>query len=559
MFVVTAGDADHSRFWQIWKESGGCETATGWMVITHDNFCNNSRWVPSEGQINPQIRYSINTSTGGIYLNGLMSDSSQNAIADTMVVYIDTENNSNTFGMTSLPTYNPTNNPSINPTKNPTSKYDLNIYSTSTPNIWLPETTGSETGVTASAIHRSKKAIYYWEFAASLVLCASCLVTMALLVGIMVYHEIIMDVEMDKPKYFTIVKFIHHIADFWTDLLMCVILYYQAVYLLFMCCLCFTIFPFLMQCVVSIYWIIKWKQWKQDNPGRLHEYLFNYEIFLYFSTVISGFYNTLDLVTSKIFYIKCFYFPLKSKEFQQLAKFRFVNIVLMENIPQIMIQLSYIFYFSEKNNISVIVFFSMVLSVLSLVFSFVTHMSRLCYYLYENQTKQQFRYVSDISGMVTVESKYLNKSHIFCHKRMQLLIKDVLDTCDDHHLWVNRSDVRYSLEVYFINDHICSMNQFDAYFTLNVHSATRSDVSNEIVQAIKSMSIPSGQHYKQFEKALLSGLHLKSIDYIGILSVGVVTTTMTDTQSVDLGSMQSDPNNNVNVGMKNEIIMRQIL
>ena len=127
-----------------------------------------------------------------------------------------------------------------------------------------------------------------------LCLCCACF----LYIIIIVYHEHVVKAKhkhfgSDKPKYFCIVQFILRMSDFWTDLLFCIILYVKNVdVILFWFTFFFILFPFILQIIISLSWVYKWKNWKQDNPKRLRLFLQKYENAILFLTIVAGFYNS---------------------------------------------------------------------------------------------------------------------------------------------------------------------------------------------------------------------------------------------------------------------------
>ena len=183
---------------------------------------------------------------------------------------------------------------------------------------------------------------------------------------IYVYHKYIVKAHgCDSPKIYVLFKLTHGIIDFWTDLIFGLILYYQTNNL-FIASFCFVIVPFLMQCFISVFFLFKWKHWKESHRIRFERYLNKYEILIYLFTLIFGFYNTIDLVQSRLFYYQLFNMPLKRNESASLKKYRFINIILLENIPQIAINIIYCITYSQ--NYSNIVFFSLTFSILSILF-----------------------------------------------------------------------------------------------------------------------------------------------------------------------------------------------
>ena len=60
----------------------------------------------------------------------------------------------------------------------------------------------------------------------------------------------------------------------------------------------FTIIPFIMSCIVAIYWIVEWHKTQENHAIRLINYLNRYEIYLCAWTIFAGFYAAVDLARS---------------------------------------------------------------------------------------------------------------------------------------------------------------------------------------------------------------------------------------------------------------------
>ena len=89
------------------------------MIITQGTPCS-TEWSPGEGLSGiPEIRYSTNTTANGFLIYGQYSDTNENEIADTMVVYINYET------VTSTPTFVPTDVPTNIPSSSPSSSPSL--------------------------------------------------------------------------------------------------------------------------------------------------------------------------------------------------------------------------------------------------------------------------------------------------------------------------------------------------------------------------------------------------------------------------------------------------
>ena len=64
-------------------------------------------------------------------------------------------------------------------------------------------------------------------------------------------------------------------------------------------------------------------------------------MFIYSLTMVTNFYSAIDLLRSKFMYLSWFYFPLTKSEHDIFKAYRFINIVLLENVPQLAIQIMY--------------------------------------------------------------------------------------------------------------------------------------------------------------------------------------------------------------------------
>ena len=62
---------------------------------------------------------------------------------------------------------------------------------------------------------------------------------------------------------------------------------------------------------------------KNDNESRLKCYLSKYKFLIIVLTLISDFFASIDIVTSKIFLHDTFYFPIKFEEMDELSYWRF--------------------------------------------------------------------------------------------------------------------------------------------------------------------------------------------------------------------------------------------
>ena len=137
----------------------------------------------------------------------------------------------------------------------------------------------------------------------------------------------------DIPDYFALVRYIHSVTDFWTDIFLCYALYISQKWNLFYASLIFTIIPLLCSIILVIYWIHRWRSFGKQIYSishRLVDYLDSYAIALGFLSIMGDFPTTIWLLQSRLFYANIFNLSLKKKEFQTLIAWRFINVTLLE-------------------------------------------------------------------------------------------------------------------------------------------------------------------------------------------------------------------------------------
>ena len=123
--------------------------------------------------------------------------------------------------------------------------------------------------------------------------------------------------------------------NLWTGILVCIALYLErndASHTLFeslwKISLAFIGLNIIFSILMALYCTNDWQ-----NGNRYHnsviEYSQKHSAFVIFMTFLIGFYPTLNLIRSKLFYINALYLPLKKDEFERLNKFRFLGVGLL--------------------------------------------------------------------------------------------------------------------------------------------------------------------------------------------------------------------------------------
>ena len=427
------------------------------------------------------------------------------------------------------------------------------LYTTTNNETITPSTTNDDQTSIKQGWINSKDAIWI-VFG-----CISCgIVLFGLSFG---YQRLVIVTEFDIPKHFVIFRFFQNVADFWSDLFFAILLCFEMHFILFILSCCFVVVPFLMQCCIAVYVTLKWKNYQENNPTRLHMYVKRYEMFIYLGTIIGGFYNTVDILQSKIFYKQLFNIPLQSDEYHLLRKFRFINVVLLENVPQFVLQMIYLVCFNKnKTESSTVVLISMTLTVLSIAFSTVREVSRLIHKgkCVGNKSGNN-THESILTGYLTINCNDLNKKHCFCHNRIRSCLTSVFESCHNRELFSNRGDFLYDIEIYFIQDLIHTLHQINVHFLIKMkyfssattgaatHDNTKSgggdnininicnndeiDVKpNKFCQNMESIGIPGSSNNTAFNSMIESSLKLQSSVTVGIFDLQMQTMNISSPQ-----------------------------
>ena len=263
--------------------------------------------------------------------------------------------------------------------------------------------------------------------------------------------------------------------------------------------LIFIIIPFITSCIIAIRFIIHWLRSTDLNSDRLVLYLKKYDKLILIFTIISGFYPSIDLLTSKLFPYKIFYFPLMREEKEELNNYRFINIVLLENIPQFGIQIIYILTQNSASGgeISEIVYISMIFSILSLCYVILSQISLICKILKPREEK--FTHITKMDGSFRIQSNELKSIHSYSNNNISSCIDGVLSNCIDNNLWKNRSDITYQTIIYYIKDFHKSLAQIECFFQINIMQIKHneeSQVINKFAFNIKEMSTSGSNNYR---------------------------------------------------------------
>lgn len=438
---------------------------------------------------------------------------SSNISTNTFINRIDTDTPSSlpTSIPSSIPTSVPTNIPTSTPTSIPTTS------STNTP-------VDSDDG---SILNNNRQIIALWSNVGTYLVFGSFIICLVMILGSYYRFYVAYNKSVDLFDIIAVCRFVQNCSDFWTDIIFAIVLYfdknnysnrYNDNYNLFWFSIAFIIIPYIYSCVSAIYWIYKWNNCKNDFPIRLKTYLDRYQFLILLLTMFAGFYVTVDLMRSKLFYKKIFYLPLKKKEYDALKYHRFINLFMLENLPQFIIQILYLTLNKNDNVIYVpIVFITLILTTISLLFT----IFKIIFIIVGNCDTKLNRDATtyqecSIKGQFLIEGDEINigkEYHSFHGKKMQLCLTQILDDCvhEKNHKWsenINK-DIFYQIECFYIENKFL-LRQLIIYFELivyvNISSCNNKKIIYQIVDSVKEDMDTILTPKKTFNKKLVASI-----------------------------------------------------
>ena len=137
----------------------------------------------------------------------------------------------------------------------------------------------------------------------------------------------------DFANFSAILRFFATIADFGSDVLLTIVFFIiqkekgGIYFYFFIASLTFTALPHLVSCFVGIYFIEKWRN-KMDS--YMFPYLKKYDVFLIVMTIFAGFFSSVELARSRLFYSPMFGLYVKKSDTIPLKNGRFITEVVLE-------------------------------------------------------------------------------------------------------------------------------------------------------------------------------------------------------------------------------------
>ena len=349
---------------------------------------------------------------------------------------------------------------------------------------------------------------------------------------------------MDKPNIYAIFKCVHNISDLWTDFIFTIILYLQkdelgdinsSGYILWIVSLVFFVLPFILQCGLVLWYIQVWQD-RVRSWTSLNNYPKQRQWFIILFTLVCGFYATIELTRSKIFYLKLFHSQLSESYYKEIRNFRFINVVIIENIPQMIIQCIYVVNYSND----MFVYLSMLLSGLSILLACLAHFS---YCVSEYRHKSQYQKHVTIDLRMKVQHPNLGYSHMFCNDTFEGVWKAFLGLNEQLNLMKRLDDISYDIETVYISS--SKQMKGSMFITIRIELWTN---DNALVNKVSDV-VRNCTENVQLKGMVIESLKLEKIDrnvpgsgynYDDLqMTINSMATRDAEQEAIDLGKTRS--------------------
>ena len=152
----------------------------------------------------------------------------------------------------------------------------------------------------------------------------------------------------------------------------------------------------------------------------------------------------------------------------------------------------------DTKNVGLLVGFSLILTILGLVFSFSTTAVIVLKLLVKHS--KYVRQITEIGTKMTLHCDSFSSKHSCTHLILQESIVHALRTCQHSNLWIDRSDIQLSIEVFYIANRIGFNKEIDIYFQtgLTCYKDTEYDIPKILANEIRQF----GSRGSTMQKAL---------------------------------------------------------
>ena len=166
-----------------------------------------------------------------------------------------------------------------------------------------------------------------------------------------------------------------------------------------------------------------------------------------------------------------------------------------------MIQILYISSIDNSENIEAVVIFSITLTCLSLLYS----ISVTSVILLEIHKRRNGLQIMKVGYQMTLQCDKLTKIHLFCHKKIEKLLYNILRSCKNSYLWNNRNDIQLLIQVFYIHDQITLHKEMNVYFeTVLTCSSIATQSNNNSATVLSDTIITFGDQTLPINRTLIA-------------------------------------------------------
>ena len=160
----------------------------------------------------------------------------------------------------------------------------------------------------ATLFAENESDLQVWELAAQII--AALVFSVSIITMCYASHFHGKNIKASDPaNYISLFQFFHGVGDFWTDCIFCFILYLQDYFSLFYVSLACVLVSYFGSMIFGVHMVHEWirQMYLHDTMGK---YLRQYDVMLYGLMILAGFYPSLAIAQSKLFYKRMFHMPL---------------------------------------------------------------------------------------------------------------------------------------------------------------------------------------------------------------------------------------------------------
>ena len=344
-----------------------------------------------------------------------------------------------------------------------------------------------------------------WEYIGYYIVLGLLLIPSILIIAGIIYNTRFKG--SDHPKYASILKSMAHVADLYTDIVFCVLLYFKRSMLLYPAA-AFTFSAHILSNCAGLYFIHKWRKQKM-------EFIHRYDNLLIALSVLGGFYPSVELLSCKLFYIGPLSMHLSIDERYRIQQLRFCNDILLENIPMMIFQVLSVIS-TKIDSITVTAF---MFSSISLMIGLLTLISRSCSgkcddSFYNKRETERLRY------RVYVKSSKIRSNHIYSHQLFAKCLSYATEISDGR---IETTQIRQIL-----NGISC-----DVEIVCDISS---DDEHQNIEQIMNQIGVDNSSLFDNFKQCLLEKLYIEDDEDFRIICIKGKRNELTDSIIIQTNS-----------------------